>query len=154
MSVSIQCDRRFPQVMPSYGNLSLILPGKIDRMANVPCLAAMLHFPFPGGSRLPLDRQIRYYSETAALASDLCVKEEFGVAKKDSPAEIRELRGLRNVRNATPSEWRLMILLWPLASQVLQNGNNSLTVLCAVCPGWLSLFGPLLGGCSCRVLLF
>jgi len=47
-------------------------------------------------------------------------------------------------------EWRFIILLWPLASQVLQGDREIPTVLSAVCPGWLSLCGPLLGGCSCR----
>lgn len=107
----------------------------------------MLLFPLPGGSPLPLDRQIRYYSVTARLASTRWTRPELGCRNGFTAYK----RGSRATYKTPPRlEWRFIIPFRPLASQVLQGDRDSFTVLFAVCPGWLSLCGPLLGGCSCR----
>ncbi len=44
---------------------------KLDCRAKFACSAASLLSPYPGGPRQPLDRQLRYYSVTACVASGL-----------------------------------------------------------------------------------
>jgi hypothetical protein len=50
---------------------------ELYRLTKVPRSAAMQLFPFSGGSLQLLDRQIRYYSLTAWLASDLLPQNRF-----------------------------------------------------------------------------
>src|SRR3954447_8848372 len=97
-----------------------------------------------GGSRQPLDRQVRYYSECAQEASRL-----FSTSVSRVEERCYAQNPLITPKRHSPVEWRLGILYRSLASRNKCGGSCPPI---AVFPAGFPSRGPLDGGGSCRVL--
>ncbi len=82
-----------------------------ERCSEISLICGERALPGWGGSRQPLDRQLRYYSEAIRLAS-AGSGSRLTLASKDLDADFRLMR-----ETPLAVEWRFGVLGWSLASQ-------------------------------------